>query len=294
MTSSRASDTAQGCFSETGRLRRVVMCPPTHFEIVEPTNYMQWVYWSDGLPRPNPLVMTQQHRRLVQILREEGIEVELLPPLPSLPFQHATRDVGAVIGDTIVLANLRERTRWLEAEVAEPVLARYKLRLVRPVRGFVEGGDVIVDNGRLWVGIGARTDEWGAEFLHQTFGREHEVIPLRFDPHYTHLDTVLGLLGGGRALVYGPAFDEVSLQRIREAYPQLITLTDEEQKNGGANVLFLHPKKVISIAENGSVNAQLMQAGLEVVTLPYSEVIKSGGSVRCDTLPVEREGASSH
>jgi N-dimethylarginine dimethylaminohydrolase len=293
MTPSRALYTAQGCFSETGRLRKVVMCPPTHFEIVEPTNYMQWVYWSDGLPRPNPLVMAQQHQRLVQILREEGVEVELLPPLPSLPFQHATRDVGAVIGDTIVLANLRERTRRLEAEVTAPVLASYKLRLVRPERGFVEGGDVVVDNGRLFVGIGARTDDWGAEFLHETFGRDHEVVPLRFDPHYTHLDTVLGVLGRGRALVYEAAFDDASLRRIREAYPHLITLTEEEQKNGGANVLFLNPEKVISIAENGSVNAQLAQAGFEVVTLPYSEVIKSGGSVRCDTLPVEREGTET-
>jgi N-dimethylarginine dimethylaminohydrolase len=292
MTSSRARRTAQGCFSETGRLRKVVMCPPTHFEIVEPTNHMQWVYWSDGLPRPNPLVMTQQHKRLLQILREEGVEVELLLPLASLPFQHATRDVGAVIGDTIVLANLRERTRRLEAEVAEPVLARYGLRLVRPERGFVEGGDVVVDGSRLWVGIGARTDEWGAEFLHQNFGRDREVVPLRFDRRYTHLDTVFGVLGRDRALVYEAAFDEASLQRIRKAYPDLITLTEEEQKDGGANVLFLDPEKVISIAENGSVNAQLAQAGFEVVTLPYSEVIKSGGSVRCDTLPVEREPVS--
>lgn len=289
MTPSRTSHTATGCFSETGRLRKVIMCPPTHFEIVEPTNYMQWVYWSDGLPRPNPLVMTQQHKRLVQILREEGVEVELLPPLPSLPFQHATRDVGVVIGDTIVLANLKERSRRLEAEVTEPVLARGGLRMVRPERGFVEGGDVVVDNGRLWVGIGARTDDWGAEFLHQTFGRDREVIPLRFDPHFTHLDTVLGVLGRGHALVYEAAFDEASLHRIREAYPHLITLTDQEQKNGGANVLFLSPEKLISIAENGSVNEQLVQAGFEVVTVSYSEVIKSGGSVRCDTLPVERD-----
>jgi N-dimethylarginine dimethylaminohydrolase len=288
MTRSPTLHSARGCYSETGRLRRVIMCPPTHFEIVEPTNYMQWVYWSDGLPRPNPLVMTQQHSRLVEILREEGVEVELLPPVPSLPFQHATRDVGAVIGDTIVLGNMKERTRKLEAEVTEPVLAKYKLRMVRPERGFVEGGDVVVDNGHLWVGIGRRTDEWGAEFLHQTFGRDREVIPLRFDPHYTHLDTILGILGHGQALIYEPAFDEASLQRIKEVHPHLIPLTKEEQENGGTNVLFLNPEKVVSIAENASVNERLEQAGFEVVTVSYSEVIKSGGSVRCDTLPVER------
>ena len=171
----------------------------------------------------------------------------------------------------------------------KPVLEdRYGLKVVRPV-GFVEGGDVVVDGERLWVGIGARTNEQGAEFLYRTFRRDHEVIPLRFDPRCTHLDTVLGILGQGRALVYEPAFDEASLRCIREAYPDLIPLTDQEQKNGGANLLFLSPKRVISIAENGSVNGQLVRAGFEVVTLTYSEVIKSGGSVRCDTFPIARD-----
>jgi N-dimethylarginine dimethylaminohydrolase len=281
---------AKGCHSETGRLRKVVMCPPAFFEIVEPTNAIQRLYCGDGLPPPKPLLMVKQHQGLVEILRMEGVEVELLPPVPNLPFQHATRDVGVVIGDTIVLSNLRERTRRLETQVAEPVLQKYELRILTPERGFVEGGDVIVDNNRLWVGLGARTDEWGAEFLHRTFGQDYDVIPLRFDPHYTHLDTVFGVLSQSHAILYEPVFEPSSLQRIREVYPSIISLTDKEQQNAGANVLCVSPDKVISIAENPSVNEQLAQVGFEVVIVSYSEVIKSGGSVRCDTLPVERDG----
>jgi N-dimethylarginine dimethylaminohydrolase len=139
------------------------------------------------------------------------------------------------------------------------------------------------------VGIGARTNEQGAEFLYHTFGRDHEVHPLHFNPRHTHLDTVLGVLSRGHALVYEPAFDARSLALIREAYPHIISLTEDEQENAGANVLSLAPDRVISIAENPSVNEQLARAGFQVVTVSYSEVIKSGGSVRCDTLPVERE-----
>jgi len=280
---------AKGCCSEIGQLRRVVMCSPTFFEIIEATNAIQRLYCGDGLPPPKPSLMVKQHQGLVEILRKEGVEVELLPPAPNLPFQHATRDVGVVIGDTIVLSNLRERTRRLETQVAEPVLQQYKLRILTPERGFVEGGDVIVDGDRLWVGMGSRTDEWGAEFLHRTFGRDYDVIPLRFDPHYTHLDTVFGVLSRGHAILYEQAFESSSLQSIQEAYPSIISLIDEEQQNAGANVLCVSPDKVISIAENPSVNEQLTQFGFEVVTVSYSEVIKSGGSVRCDTLPVERD-----
>jgi N-dimethylarginine dimethylaminohydrolase len=282
----------KGCDSETGRLRTVVMCPPTFFQILKPINTIQWLYHNDGLPKPEPPVMVQQHQWLVDVLRAEGIEVELLPPVRGLPYQHATRDVGVVIGDTIVLSNLREEMRQMETQIAEPVLRKYGLGVLVPKQGFIEGGDIVVDNGRLWVGLGSRTDERGAEFLDRTFGRDYDVIPLRFEPQYTHLDTVFAVLGQGHALLYEPAFDASSLQRIREAYPSAIPLTGKEQQNVGANVLCLTPNKVISITENRSVNERLLQLGYEVVAVPFSEVIKSGGSVRCDTLPVDRNSVS--
>ena len=109
------------------------------------------------------------------------------------------------------------------------------------------------------------------------------------EPKYAHLDIVFSILGGNHALVYEHAFNPASLDRIHREFTSVVPLTDQEQQNAGANVLCLSPGKVLSISENRSVNEKLVQLGLEVVTVPFSEVIKSGGSVRCDTLPVERE-----
>jgi N-dimethylarginine dimethylaminohydrolase len=280
---------ARGCSSETGRLRKVLMCPPTYFEIGDPINVVQWLYSSDGLPKPEPRIMERQHQNFVSLLRENGVEVQVLDPSASLPFQHATRDVGTVIGDTIVLSNLKVPRRRGEAGVTRPYLEASGLRVITPDQGYVEGGDVVVQDGRLWVGIGGRTDERGVDFLYRTFKRDFEVIPLRFGARYTHLDTVLGVLGRDCALIFEPAFEAESLALIQETYPNLIWLSDKEQTNGGANVLPLNPNTLIAIAENGSVNQRLADLGFEVITFPYSEVIKTGGSVRCDTLPIERD-----
>ena len=279
----------RGCYSEVGKLRKVLMCAPTYFQIVKPINVVQWLYYCDGLPKPEPPIMELQHARFVRLLREHGVEVELVPAHADLPYQHATRDVGTVIGDTIVLSNLKEPSRQLEAELTRPYLEKYGLRVITPDQGFVEGGDVVVDGKRLWVGIGLRTDERGADFLYRTFGRDYEVIPLRFGARYTHLDTVFGALSRGVAIVFEPAFEPESLAKIREAYPELVSLTDKEQTNAGANVLPIDPQTIVAIAENASVNTQLARLGFDVITLPYSEIIKTGGSVRCDTLPVERD-----
>ena len=181
------------------------MCAQTYFQIVKPINVVQWLYYCDGLPKPEPPIMEFQHARFVRLLREHGVEVELVPAHADLPYQHATRDVGTVIGDTIVLSNLKEPSRQLEAELTRPYLEKYGLRVIAPDHGFVEGGDVVVDGKRLWVGIGLRTDERGARMDYRTFGRDYEVIPLRFGARYTHLDTVFGALSRGVASCSSPA-----------------------------------------------------------------------------------------
>ncbi len=290
MTSPQVGHLAvRGCYSETGRLRRVVMCPPAYFQITKPINVVQWLYYCDGLPKPDPQIMVRQHQSLIDVLRQNDVQVELLAPVRGLPYQHATRDAGVVIGDTIVVSSLKDETRRLESQIVEPVFQRYGLRVLTPDQGFVEGGDLVVDGRRLWVGLGGRTDARGADFLHRTFGRDYDVIPLHFGARYTHLDTILGVLGAGRAIVYEPAFEADSLRRLKEVYSAVISLTDREQTNAGANVLCLGPTKLVSIAENTGVNERLTQLGFEVIAVPFSEVIKSGGSVRCDTLPIERE-----
>jgi N-dimethylarginine dimethylaminohydrolase len=281
---------AHGCSSETGRLRKAILCPPSNFRITMPINHTQWQYYIDGLPKPQAPVMVQQHRLFRDILEQEGVEVKVLPAISGLPYQHATRDVGLVIDDTIVVSSLKEPSRRQEAQVAEPELKEFGLKIVTPDRGYLEGGDVVLDSGKIFVGIGCRTDERGAEFLDRRFGRDHNVIPLRFHPHFTHLDTILGIVGPGIALVYPPAFDPSSLDRLKSSFETLITLSKEEQNNAGANVLCLAPGRLLAAAENVSVNQALVQLNFTVITTPFSEVLKSGGSVRCDSLPIERDG----
>jgi hypothetical protein len=95
------------CCSETGRLRRVIMCPPACFQITKPINDTQWGYFIDGLPKPDARTMVAQHPAYVDAPRSEGVEVELLPPVKGLPYQHAMRDVGFVVGDTFIVSRLK-------------------------------------------------------------------------------------------------------------------------------------------------------------------------------------------
>jgi N-dimethylarginine dimethylaminohydrolase len=56
----------------------------------------------------------------------------------------------------------------------------------------------------------------------------------------------------------------------------------------GTNVLSIGDRKIISLPVNKNVNKQLRDRGYEVIEVDITEIIKSGGSFRCCTLPILR------
>jgi N-dimethylarginine dimethylaminohydrolase len=53
-------------------------------------------------------------------------------------------------------------------------------------------------------------------------------------------------------------------------------------------VLCIGNKKILSLPINKQVNQNLRNRGFEVIEVDISEIIKSGGSFRCCTLPILR------
>ncbi|MER2113457.1 MAG: arginine deiminase family protein, partial [Solibacillus isronensis] len=63
----------------------------------------------------------------------------------------------------------------------------------------------------------------------------------------------------------------------------------EEQFQLGTNVLSIGNKRILSLPVNINVNKQLRDRGFQVIEVDITEIIKSGGSFRCCTLPILRE-----
>ena len=68
----------------------------------------------------------------------------------------------------------------------------------------------------------------------------------------------------------------------------LIEISEQEQFTLGPNVLSIGQKKVISLPINQETNAALTARGYTIIEVDFSEIIKSGGSFRCCTLPIRR------
>jgi N-dimethylarginine dimethylaminohydrolase len=280
--------------SETGRLRSVIIGYPDNFHLVEPAiiNETQKQYYF-GPNRPTREQVMAELNGYCATLAEHGIEVLQPAPLDGVPDQLMTRDIGVVIGDTFVITQMAQESRrdeWLGLQAILDQIDPQKI--VRVPDGVVlEGGDVIVDNGRIFIGLSQRTEPAGVQFIASHFP-DFEVIPvplkqLSDGEDVLHLDCSFLPVGSHHALIYRGGLATIPAA-ITEQY-DLIEVTKAEQQILATNVLSISPTQVISRTKSSRVNAELRRRGLEVIELPFDDPPKTGGSFRCCSLPLWRD-----
>ncbi|WP_088006696.1 dimethylarginine dimethylaminohydrolase family protein [Indiicoccus explosivorum] len=283
MTSTVQESGSAGCRSEYGTLKRVVLCPPRHMAIKDIINDVQKKYATDNI---NTKLAMKQHANFVRALNEQGTETVLLEPHPDYPEQVFTRDIGFTVGDEVFVSEMACSIRQGEEKELQKWLQTDNIPYRRMSGRRMEGGDVIVDRDSVFVGISSRT---GREAVHQLKKHvpDHQVIPIHFAENYLHLDCVFNVISEDEALIFPEAMSEETVDFLAERY-HLIHVSKEEQFTLGTNVLSIGDRRIFSLPQNPQVNTALRKRGYEVIEIDLSEIIKSGGSFRCCTMPIER------
>jgi N-dimethylarginine dimethylaminohydrolase len=272
------------CDSEYDTLRLVILCQPKFMAIEEVINDTQREYADENI---NVELAMKQHENFEKMLKEHGVEVVKLPASEKFPEQVFTRDIGFTVGDDIFIAGMASDIRKGEEEVLEDWLDEEDVPF-QTTADRVEGGDVIVDHGTLYVGISDRTSEKAVRKLRHDLPN-YEIVQVPFHEKYLHLDCVFNILSPEVGLIFPKAFDEGTIAMLSARKYQLIEVSEEEQFTLGTNVLSIGDKKVFSLPQNKNVNGQMRALGFEVIEVDFSEIIKSGGSFRCCSMPVVRE-----
>lgn len=245
---------------------------------------------------------------LATTLRKEGVEV-LRPKEIEGVNQIFSRDVAFVVEDKLIRANIIP-DREAELDAYSEIFSQIDPAsiIIPPEHVHIEGGDVVMLGDRILLGTYlspdypeynmARTNKYAIGFLKEHFPNK-EIIPLELIKHDTdpytgilHLDCAFQPVGGDKAILFPGAFRHTEdWEYIVDIYGANNTcfITREEMYEMNPNIFSISPSRVIIDETFTRLRAWLERRGVSCIGVPYREVSKLGGLLRCSTLPLYRE-----
>ncbi|QQD83342.1 dimethylarginine dimethylaminohydrolase family protein [Bacillus siamensis] len=271
------------CRSEYDALKTVILCRPEHMAIKDIINGTQKHFKQENIDIPAAL---KQHDAFIDILKSHQIEVVLLPADPSLPEQVFTRDIGFVLGETAFISSMAASVRQGEEKVFQNLLDEENIPYTRLRKANIEGGDVMIADGTVYAGLSERTDKTAVRELQEALP-EMTVVPIPLKEDFLHLDCVFNMISETEALYCKNGLGQKEIDLLAERF-ELIEVPEEEQFTLGPNILSIGNQTIISLPQHRHTNRELRKRGYKVIETEFSEIIKSGGSFRCCTLPLVR------
>ena len=219
------------------------------------------------------------------------------------------RDIGFVIDDIFIKANiLPDRERELDA-IQYVIDQIDPLKVLRPPEEVhIEGGDVILWNDYIFIGtykgsdykdyITARTNMQGVNYIKALFPnkivKEFDLVKSKIEArdNALHLDCCFQPIGNDKGIIYKSGFrEEADYRYLVNLFGKenLFHISREEMYNMNSNVFSIAPNVVVSEQNFTRLNDWLRSSGFTVEEIPYAEIAKQEGLLRCSTLPLIRE-----
>lgn len=219
------------------------------------------------------------------------------------------RDIAFVIEDKFIKANiLPDRDKEIEAihHVINQIKPENILKL--PEECHVEGGDVMLWNDYIFVGtysgsdyssfITARTNMDAVIALQELFpNKKVKSFELRKSntnakENALHLDCCFQPVGKDKAILHKNGFlVEKEYQWLVNFYGKenIFEITKDEMYNMYSNIFSISEDIVISEQNFTRLNTWLRSHGFTVEEVPYAEIAKQEGLLRCSTMPLIRD-----
>jgi len=220
-----------------------------------------------------------------------------------------SRDIAFVIDDIFIKANiLEDRSNEIDAlhDVIDQINPNNIIEF--PEEAHIEGGDVMPWGEYIFVGsyygddyssfITARTNMKAVRHLQELFPyKKVKAFNLRksntvAEDNALHLDCCFQPIGKDKCIIHREGFLE------EEEYEWLVNffgkencfhITKEEMYNMNSNIFSISEDVIISEKNFTRLNTWLRSEGFTVEEVPYAEISKQEGLLRCSTMPLIRD-----
>lgn len=296
--------------NETSRLRAVILGTaksigpkPTAEEAYDPKSLEHILAGT----YPEEEDMVKEMEAVAAVFKKYDVKV-YRPEIIEDYNQIFSRDIAFTIDDVLVKANiLPEREKELDAiqYVIDQIDPKKVIR--PPEEAHIEGGDVMLYNDYIFIGtyrgadysdwLTARTNQAGIDYIKEQF--PHKKIKA-FDLNKSknakenalHLDCCFQPVGKDKCIIHKEGFRDISEYEWLVNFfgkDNCFVITKDEMYHMNSNVFSIAEDVVISEQNFTRLNAWFRENGFTVEEVPYAQIAKQEGLLRCSTMPLIRD-----
>ena len=297
--------------NETSRLRTVVLGTafhngpiPTIEECYDPKSKIHVI--EGTYPKEQDMIVEMES--VARVFEKYGIKV-FRPKVIENYNQIFSRDIGFVIEDKFITANiLPDRDQEISAIDHVLDLIPKENRISLPEDCHVEGGDVMPWNNYIFIGtysgkdyseyITARTNVNAVEAIQELFpDKIVKSFELRKSndnakDNALHLDCCFQPIGKDKAILHKNGFlVEKEFNWLVDFFGKenVFEISKDEMYQMNSNVFSISENIIVSEQNFTRLNTWLVEKGFTVEKVPYAEIAKQEGLLRCSTLPLVRD-----
>jgi len=227
---------------------------------------------------PDYALFLHQHELYLDALRHCGVTVTLLEPLEDFPDSVFVEDAALCLADTAILTRPGAASRFAEAATLKSALAsHFRSVLELPGTGHLDGGDVLLTQRDVFVGLSERTDQAGVDALKAVVGGcGYELRQVRTPSDILHFKSACGLLDDTTVF---------STQALADTgcFANYDVIIAPPGEGAAANLIRVNDYVLIS-AGFARTRIELEARGYRVLEIDTSEAAKIDAGLSCMSL----------
>ncbi len=227
----------------------------------------------------------KQHASYAEALRELGVQVEMVPPLPEQADGVFIEDTAVLLPEVSIIARPGAASRISEIDSVVQTLGQHRPLQSIAEPGTLDGGDVLRIGHTIYVAESKRTNTEGIAQLREiaaSAGYEVRTVATR---DCLHLKTACTFVPP-HFLVANSAWIDVTV------FGHLAIIPVDEKEPTGANTLTLGRTTLVS-AVCPKTEKRLREAGIATRRVDISEFEKAEGGLTCLSLILESRAATA-